>query len=95
MHAPGSPTRAHNVLAWVSLGLALSFVVLGPIGSIPAIVCGHLARGQIRRTGDQGGAAALTGLILGYAFTAIAVLGIAAYVAFVVFIVVVSESGIG
>jgi hypothetical protein len=33
---------------------------------IPAIVCGHLARAQIRRTGEAGGGLALAGLILGY-----------------------------
>jgi hypothetical protein len=33
---------------------------------IPAIVCGHVARAQIRRTGEAGGRMALAGLILGY-----------------------------
>ncbi|WP_082961715.1 DUF4190 domain-containing protein [Mycobacterium sp. 852002-51152_SCH6134967] len=31
-----------------------------------AIPLGHIARGQIRRTGEQGGGMALTVLILGY-----------------------------
>lgn len=78
--APTSPQ--HNVLAWVSLGLAIGFVLFGVLTSIPAIICGHLARGQIRRTGQQGAAAALTGLVLGYVFTALAVLGIAVLVLF-------------
>jgi hypothetical protein len=34
--------------------------------SIPAVVMGHMARGQIRRTGEQGKGLALTGLILGW-----------------------------
>jgi len=79
----GVPTSPpHNVLAWVSLGLAIGFVIFGVLTSIPAIICGHIARGQIRRTGEQGSAAALTGLVLGYVFTALAVLGSAAIVLF-------------
>lgn len=73
-----------NVLAWVSLGLAIAFVLFGVLTSIPAIICGHIARSQIRRTGEQGAAAALTGLVLGYVFTALAVLGTAAIVLFYV-----------
>lgn len=58
----GVPASApQNVLAWVSLGLAIGFVVFGVLTSIPAIICGHIARSQIRRTGEQGAAAALTG----------------------------------
>lgn len=81
----GVPARPpQNVLAWVSLGLAIGFVVFGVLTSIPAIICGHIARGQIRRTGEQGAAAALTGLVLGYVFTALAVFGIALIVLFYV-----------
>lgn len=72
----GFAQAPHNVLAWVSLGLALGFVVFGVLTSSAAIVCGHLARAQIRRTGEQGSAAALTGLILGYVFTALGLLAI-------------------
>jgi Domain of unknown function (DUF4190) len=34
--------------------------------AIPAIVLGHAARRQMRRTGERGGSMALTGLILGW-----------------------------
>jgi hypothetical protein len=53
-------------------GLAIAALVCGAaqfvvwITFIPAIICGHLARRQIRRTGEQGGGLALAGLILGY-----------------------------
>ena len=81
----GAPTQPpQNVLAWVSLGLAIAFVLFGVLTSIPAIICGHIARSQIRRTGDQGDAAALTGLVLGDVFTALAVLGIIAVAVFYV-----------
>jgi Domain of unknown function (DUF4190) len=59
------PPRATNGLAVAAFvcGLAQFVVVLT---FIPAIVCGHLARAQIRRTGEAGGGLALAGLILGY-----------------------------
>jgi len=41
--------------------------VFGPVLAIPAIVFGHVARHQIKRTGDQGADLALAGLMLGWA----------------------------
>ena len=50
------------------LGL-LGLVCLGLLAGIPAIICGHVARGQARRSpGEYGGAGfALAGVIMGYA----------------------------
>lgn len=87
--APLPDTRPHNVLAWVSLGLAVASVVLGLFSSVPAIVCGHIARRQLRRTGEQGGPAALWGLILGYGLSAIYLVGIIGYLLFLGFIIAV------
>jgi hypothetical protein len=61
-YPPPRPTNGLAVAAFVC-GLAQFVVVLT---FIPAIVCGHLARAQIRRTGEAGGGLALVGLILGY-----------------------------
>jgi hypothetical protein len=61
-YPPPRPTNGLAVAAFVC-GLAQFVVVLT---FIPAIVCGHLARAQIRRTGEAGGGLALAGLILGY-----------------------------
>ena len=41
------------------------FFTLG-LAAIPAVVLGHAARRQVRRTGERGGSMALTGLILGW-----------------------------
>jgi len=41
------------------------FFTLG-VAAIPAVILGHAARSQIRRTGERGDGMALTGLILGY-----------------------------
>lgn len=35
-------------------------------GGIPAVIFGHVARGQIRRTGERGDGMACAGLVLGY-----------------------------
>jgi hypothetical protein len=67
------PTNGLAVIALVC-GLAQFVVVLT---FIPAIVCGHVARAQIRRTGEAGGGLALAGLILGYV-GGVVVIGLAA-----------------
>lgn len=59
-------------LAITSLVCGLTFC-LAPLTSIAGIICGHIARGQIRRDGSLKGAGlALAGLISGYVFTALA-----------------------
>ena len=90
--APAPAEPPHNVLAWVSLGLGLGFVVLGTIASIAAVICGHVARAQIRTRGEQGANAALWGLILGYAGIALTALALVALVVFLV--VAVGVSGV-
>jgi hypothetical protein len=56
-----------NGLALVSLTCGLAPFIFGPLPAIPAIVFGHMARHQIKRTGEQGDGLALAGLILGWA----------------------------
>jgi len=55
-----------NGLALASLACGLAQLSLGPAVAIPAIVFGHVARRQIKRTGEQGAGLALAGLILGW-----------------------------
>ncbi len=56
-------------LAIASLVLSLSsFVGLGPLGCIPGIICGHLAKAEIRKNQSlEGEGLARAGLIIGYA----------------------------
>ena len=61
-----APVAATNAMAIASFACGLSQFVFGPLGTIPAIVFGHMARGQIRRTGEQGAGLALAGLVLGW-----------------------------
>jgi hypothetical protein len=65
-------------LAIASMVCGMVALVLGPL-VILAIVFGHIARGQVRRTGEGGRGMATAGLILGYL---VLVVGTALAVAF-------------
>ena len=74
-------------------GLAIASLVLGIlwvywIGSILAVVFGHVALHQIRGSGQGGRGLAIAGLVLGY-------IGIALIVVLVVGVVVARQSGSG
>ncbi len=62
-----TPAAKINELAMASLGCGLAQIMFGPVLAIPAIVFGHMARQQIKRTGEQGADLALAGLMLGWA----------------------------
>jgi hypothetical protein len=69
-------------------GLAIASMVLGIvwiywIGSILAIIFGHIAISQIRKDPNLGGRGmAIAGVVLGYVGLAIVVIGVLALVAF-------------
>ena len=74
----------NNALAIASLVCGVAQVMLWPLATIPAVVLGHVARHQIRRTGEQGAGLALAGLILGWigvGFALLAIVGIVLIVA--------------
>jgi hypothetical protein len=62
-----APAPGTNGLAIASLACGLAQFAVGPLGTIPAIALGHVARRQIRRSGQQGAGLALAGLMLGWA----------------------------
>lgn len=64
MSQPPPQTNALAIAAVVSGGLGWVGVPL--IASIGAVICGHLARAQIRQTGEKGDELAVVGLVLGY-----------------------------
>jgi Domain of unknown function (DUF4190) len=51
------------------------------LAAIPAVVLGHMARRQIRQTGEAGDGMALAGLILGYIGLVLSIAGIIAVIA--------------
>ena len=67
------PASKINGLAIASLACGLGQFVFGPLATIPAIVFGHMARYQIKRTREQGAGLALAGLILGWATVILAI----------------------
>jgi Domain of unknown function (DUF4190) len=79
-YSPAPPT---NGLAIASLVCGVGAFVIG-LSFIPAIICGHIARRQIRRTGEQGGGMALAGLILGYIGGALFIVVLLVFVAIAV-----------
>ena len=88
---PGYPvpvSRPFNPWAIVSVSFAAS-TVIGSwcFGGLIAVITGHVARHQIKQTGEAGATLALAGLIAGYAAIALTILFILAYVAFFVFFI--------
>jgi Domain of unknown function (DUF4190) len=69
-----------NPLAIASLVCGMVALVLSPL-AIPAVIFGHIARGQIRRTGEGGNGMVTTGLILGYLSLAASTTLLAAFLA--------------
>ena len=73
-----------NGLAVASLACGLAQFVFGPLPTIPAIVLGHVARHQIKRTGEHGAGMALAGLLLGWAAVVLGIIAIGGLAAFAV-----------
>jgi thiol:disulfide interchange protein len=82
---PGvAPLRPTSSLAVISLVFGiLSWCLLPLIGAIVAIVCGHMARGEIRRApvgAMEGNGMAMAGLVLGYVHIVMFVIAIAVFI---------------
>ncbi|MGY6517342.1 MAG: DUF4190 domain-containing protein [Lysobacteraceae bacterium] len=79
-------TPRTNTVAVVSLVFGiLAWTLLPFIGSIVAVITGHMARAEIRRLppgAEQGDGLALAGLVLGWVQLALIVLGFLAVVLF-------------
>ncbi|MFY2764552.1 DUF4190 domain-containing protein [Arenimonas sp. MALMAid1274] len=83
--APAPAGKPTSVLAIISLisGI-LGWTLLPWLGSLAAIVTGHMARSEIRRSqgGMEGDGLAVVGLVLGWAMVIISLLTILAFVFF-------------
>ncbi len=72
-------SRRTSRLAISSLGLSLAGLLLGPLGCVPGVICGHLARRALRRNPALGGAGfAKAGLLIGYSVTVLLTAGVLA-----------------
>lgn len=79
MNTPVVPPRRSSALAVVSLVAGiLGWSALPVLGSIVAIITGHLARAEIRRQPEtlEGDGLAVAGLVLGYAMVCFAIIGV-------------------
>ncbi|GAB3726905.1 DUF4190 domain-containing protein [Luteimonas pelagia] len=73
------PIRRTSATAILSLVFGiLSWVALPLVGAIVAVVTGHVARGEIRRSAGavEGDGLAVAGLVLGWANLALVLLGL-------------------
>jgi hypothetical protein len=75
--------RPANTAATASLVCGVFAVFTLGATAIPAVICGHVAKTQIRRTGESGDGQATAGLILGYACLAVITAFIALVAAFI------------
>jgi Domain of unknown function (DUF4190) len=83
---PAAIARPYNPWAIVSISFAASTVIgTWCFGGLVAVITGHVARQQIKTSGEAGGNLALVGLIVGYVSIGLTFLVIAVYVAFLVF----------
>lgn len=71
---PAAPALRTNPLAIASLICGLAQPFTGGLTMIPAVILGHVAHSQIRRTGERGGALATVGLVLGWVGISVVVL---------------------
>src|SRR6266853_573776 len=77
----------YNPWAIVSVSFAASTVIgTWCFGGLVAIITGHVARHQIKRSGEAGATLALIGLIAGYTAIGLFLLFIVGYLAFFVFL---------
>ena len=81
MPAPAPFAKRTNSLAVVSLiGGIASYMGVLCAGALVGIICGPMARAQIKRTGEEGNGLALAGMILGYAHIAIVIVVVAFWI---------------
>lgn len=72
---PQPPPTGTNLMAIVAFALSVLAVFVAP-AALGGVVCGHIARRQIRRTGEQGDSWALAALLLGYLLILLSLAGL-------------------
>ncbi len=85
------PPVSTNSLARASLVLGIAEFCTVGLTAIPAIICGHLAKREMRLTGQRGDGMATSGLVLGY----MAVIFWAIIIALSIVGAIISASGAG
>jgi hypothetical protein len=86
----GEVENKDTTLATVSMVFGiLSLVCLGILAGVPAVICGHIALGKVKRGEAEGEGMAKAGLIMGYISIALNIL------AFIVWLLLVGVAVAG
>ena len=83
--APAAPASSTSALAVASLIAGIfSWILMPFIAGVVAVICGHMARGEIKRSNGtlEGDGLAIAGLVLGWINVVLCVLAVAAVVLF-------------
>jgi hypothetical protein len=81
--------RPTNGLAVASLACGIGQIFVWFFGAVAAVILGHMARRQIKQTGEAGDGMAVAGLALGYVGLVLSVIGT---ILFIVLVVVLAKS---
>jgi hypothetical protein len=65
-YPPAMPAQPTSGLAIGAMVCGIAEIFTLGFAAVPAVILGHLARAQIRRTGERGDGMAIAGLVLGY-----------------------------
>jgi hypothetical protein len=90
--SPYAPVAAHgarpyNPWAIVSISFAASTVIgTWCFGGLVAVITGHIARQQIKQSGESGASLALAGLVVGYVAIGLFLVFVVFYILFFVFV---------
>jgi hypothetical protein len=76
-----------NGMAIASLVLSLCGLLTCGLTSLVGAILGHVSRRQIRERGEQGDGMALAGIVTGWIIFALSVIGVTAYVVFIIWFV--------
>jgi uncharacterized membrane protein len=60
------PVATTNSMAVASMVLGVAELFTAGLTAVPAVICGHVARRQVKLTGQRGDGLATSGLVLGY-----------------------------
>lgn len=72
--APPAPPGTNALAITAMICGIVQFFGFWLLATIPAVVCGHIARRQIKRTGEQGAGMATAGIVLGWIGVGLSVL---------------------
>ena len=77
---PYAPQHTNNMSIASLVSGILAWPLCPIVGGVLAVIFGHVARNQIKQSGEAGGGMAIAGLVLGYANIGVALLGIIAWI---------------